>query len=331
MTEITLLDLPFDIIEYIQKNSNDTFDKLSLSIAIRNERLTTQLIDKLDNITEILDLLKKSIINDSFYIFKIIDKKYHNLLINYYYGFLRFAVIYERINILDYIIEKYNIDINTLILIHSGQIFCDIGRSGKLNSLIYIISKFINNSELSLINYIYYTFHAACDYNRSNIVKYISEKYYTNRMLICTSDYYNLRILCKNSDINTVSYVLDKFNITREEITVKNNQCIQWLSSKGNLEMIRYLVERYNLDLNDIKLNHNIALRNACVNGYLDIVKYFVETFNITSEDLRLMICYDDLLIDIKIYLYLISKFGINSFDYTKIKNMNDMILISIL
>ena len=210
------------------------------------------------------------------------------------------SVFANRLNLVRFIIETYNLKEGDL---------CQIERGNYHDSLMLaahwymfdIIRYFIEYFNLN-IGFIRFNncdvLAYAVDNENLEMIDYLVNRYNLNFQDITLDNRrshsyspFHLALICNS--VKIVHYFIDKFRPSLEEIRHSHdgfgNLSLKYSSMHGDLDTMKYIVETYNLTVNDIRGNDrsNYPLRKAVKYGNIKTVKYLVNTFNLTTEDIR--------------------------------------------
>ena len=175
----------------------------------------------------------------------------------------------------DKIVEKCNIDIDSILTIASNKNNKEVGKMLFDKYNIDLQSKFIT----------------ACKNGDLNMVKYLLENNFN--IDVHAKDESGFRAACENGDLNMVKYLLENnFNI---DVHAEYEEGFKSACSSGHLNVVQYLLENnFNIDVNAVNnfvfkskirfrfTTNTCGFTRACANGHLNIVQYLLKNnFNI--------------------------------------------------
>jgi Ankyrin repeats (3 copies) len=201
-------------------------------------------------------------------------------------AFLLRAIEFENIQLMEYIINKFNLSIHDM-----GTTPC------KPMAYKFLVEKFNLDAKFDYNNF--------CSHHLNlELVVFLTQKsipsHKKKHQLLMDSS--------RRGHLDIVKYLLDTFNIDFDEdifygalefaqfdvatylverwnvreFIYESKYCFHRLIY--NLDTVKYLVETF--PNYDIRHDNNFALRKACAGGSLDAVKYIVEKYNITVEEI---------------------------------------------
>ena len=188
---------------------NNRIELLEYLVSLNNNKITICLYDKIvtalnENNTEIvLFLLNKNKTNPSIYRLDI-----HKLLDNSY--------IYNKLNILKYILENYSIDIRR----NNDEFFVKAFNTQKMDVIKYLIDKFKDTNNPIEIHFTSRLFYNACIDNHIELVTYLLTTYPDKYMFNNKSFIINI---CKKGNTEIAKLLLNKYNIVDDIDNFINN------------------------------------------------------------------------------------------------------------
>jgi hypothetical protein len=224
----------------------------------------------------------------------------------HYISIMNIVCEYGTIDIMDYLLEKYNLLEN-----YSLEQVCRFGNLEMVKYFVETISLY-EDYELAM--------SVACDYNKQDIVEYLIDRFdFSDYEYLCefcntaalkyAVDKYKLPVnaslldmACNTNDISMVKYVSSlltakqvlahppSLSATRDYKIVQHlvdtfdlMPCLDKLLELDNYNMVAYIGDRFPLDSRQIKK----VFSEACYNTNLNILKYLIEKYGISYEYLE--------------------------------------------
>ncbi len=211
-------------------------------------------------------------------------KKNYKSLKNYKKEYFFIACAYsKRIDILDFLIDKFKININT---VRHGSNYC-LGIACKYNTNLEIFKHLIDTLNVD-INHTNDNgencFIAAC-YNNSNlsILNYFAKDLKVNIYQELIFNKNCLFVACEhNINLDIIKYLIEEAKINVNETNMHGQNCLMVAcNSNKNLSIIKYLVENVKMNINHINKNGENCFAEACRNKNIEIVMYLIENTNL--------------------------------------------------
>ncbi len=212
--------------KHMDTTIEEEFKKLLLSSYHHGYSYVNTLLD---------DVEKKIIIKISKNDIKYLMKNYQFIKsINIYTYIFISCVFSNNINILDFLVEKYNIEVE-------NYIFMALNKG------------YSNPTKRTLLM-------QACAFNPNVcIIKHLIEKYKSNYNYCDNNDYNCLRIACvHNNNIEIIKYLIEVCKMDPNEITIYHDNClILCCWENTNFDIAKYLIDECNMDIMYENNNNN--------------------------------------------------------------------------
>ncbi|XP_078340833.1 uncharacterized protein LOC144627513 isoform X2 [Crassostrea virginica] len=206
-------------------------------------------------------------------IFEGTEKTYEQMTL------LHIASKYGHYNICEIVLKRFQ-QILTATSFH-GKNACHFAAEGGYIDILELLVK--NNVDaLAKTNNGQNIFHIACSYNKLEMCRFISEKFFALLSLECTEGWNATLYAAKNSDTKVLEFLKEK-QISFEHCSTTNRNALHVACDNGNVDACMFLIKHYPFLLDLVDQKGRNAGHFAVRKGNLTILKELENNMNVKT------------------------------------------------